>query len=70
MKRKAAAVTERDIQRAIRQFWLAGGHIQHIPDQVTPHHDIVASRSARFDGWTDPSVLGPLPVEDIRPVVD
>jgi hypothetical protein len=70
MNKRMAPISERQIQRALRQFQLAGGKIQHIPDQPTPRHDAVASRSECFDGWTDPAAMRPLPPDAVQPAVE
>ncbi len=58
MKQANKTITERDIQRALRQFRLAGGKIQHIPDQVTPRLAAVHSRWESFAAITSaPSAL-------------
>jgi hypothetical protein len=51
MKNAKTDITEKQIQRALRQFELAGGKIQRIPDQVTPRASLVRSRTESLAGW-------------------
>lgn len=50
MKKHAVHITQADIQRALRQFQLAGGKITRIPDQVTPRLSPVRPRLESFTG--------------------
>lgn len=51
MKKKSSIqITEQDIQRALRQFTLAGGKITRIPDQVTPRLSPVRPRLESLSG--------------------
>jgi hypothetical protein len=41
MKRKFAAITESQIQLALRQYQCAGGRIRHMGDQPSPRRDAI-----------------------------
>jgi hypothetical protein len=49
-KNPSIQITEQDIQRALRQFKLAGGKITRIPDQVTPRLRPVRPRLESLSG--------------------
>lgn len=49
-KKPSIQITEQDIQRALRQFTLAGGKITRIPDQVIPRLSPVRPRLESLSG--------------------
>lgn len=64
MKKAATQVTQRDIQKALRKFKLAGGKIQKIPDQVAPRLAAVRSRWDSLAALADAPTLAPTVAPD------
>jgi hypothetical protein len=50
-----SSVSHGQIQRAVRQFELAGGHIVRIPAQPTPRSSRVAFHQMSFTYWSGTS---------------
>jgi hypothetical protein len=50
MRKQETKISEAQIQKALRRFRLAGGKIEHIPDQVTPRIYMARSRADSLSG--------------------